>query len=132
MNKQTAMFTSEQQHGGSTLNMLDQINATEDRIRELRRSDHTFHTDGGHGWLEAKRSDLIMLGIETKISGYSYQSGDRTKVFLEEDCDAGEYVRALWGKLYNSAEYEQWKTLHIKESYRERTPIRQLPHFQTR
>lgn len=132
MNKQTAMFTSEQQKGGSTLNMLDQINATEDRIRELRRSDHRFWNDPAHGWLEVQREDCIMLGILNKISGYSYQSADRTKVFLEEDCDASLYVKALWGKLYNSAEYEQWKTLHIKDEYRERIHIRQLPHFQTK
>jgi len=132
MNNQTKMFTSEQQRGGQTLNMLDQINATEDRIRELRRSDHIFWNDPGHGWLEVKRSDLVLLGIETKISGCSYQSGDRTKVFLEEDCDASIYIEALWGKLIDSAEFQQWRTLHLKDQYRERIHIRQLPHFQTR
>lgn len=44
-----------------------------------------FYSDPGHGWAKVKRSVLQNLGIEEKISEYSYQNGDN--VFLEEDCD---------------------------------------------
>jgi len=51
-----------------------------------------FYSDPSHGWLEVKRSDLIKLGIEDEISGYSYQKG--ANVYLEEDCDMSRFVDA--------------------------------------
>jgi hypothetical protein len=53
---------------------------------------YTFHHDGGHGWLEVNRADLVALHIADKITSYSYQKGD--KVFLEEDCDMAEFLYA--------------------------------------
>ena len=53
---------------------------------------YTFHEDAGHGWLEVNRADLVELNIATKISPYSYQKDN--KVYLEEDCDTNEFVRA--------------------------------------
>lgn len=54
--------------------------------------------DGGHAWLAVKAGELVSLGIQDKISGYSYVKGDT--VYLEEDCDAGLFInayRARWG-----------------------------------
>jgi len=45
----------------------------------------TMFTDPGHGWVRVKRDVLTKLGIEDKISRYSYQRGEY--VYLEEDCD---------------------------------------------
>jgi hypothetical protein len=50
-------------------------------------------SDGGHGWAKVKRSELIKLNIENKITGFSYQRGEF--VYLEEDCDLTTYVKAL-------------------------------------
>ena len=55
-----------------------------------------FHTDPGHGWLEVKYSELKDLGIEDKISSYSYIKDDA--VYLEEDCDAAVYFDAMKAK----------------------------------
>ena len=52
-----------------------------------------FYSDPGHGWLKTTRAELKKYGIEDKISSYSYQRGDN--VYLEEDCDAGVYIKAL-------------------------------------
>lgn len=52
-----------------------------------------FHIDPGHGWLGVKRKELASLGIEKKISHYSYQRGGM--VYLEEDCDAAVYFNAV-------------------------------------
>ena len=52
----------------------------------------TYLTDPSHGWLVVKRSDLITLGIEDQITGFSYEHG--AKVYLEEDCDLMTYLRA--------------------------------------
>lgn len=55
-----------------------------------------WHIDSGHGWLEVERSELKRLGVEKKISSYSFQRGD--KVYLEEDCDATLFLNAYYGK----------------------------------
>lgn len=55
-----------------------------------------FHSDPGHGWLEVKYRELKDLGIEDKISSYSYIKGDA--VYLEEDCDASVYLNAMKAK----------------------------------
>ena len=54
-----------------------------------------FYSDPSHGWLKVTRKELIELGIETQISGYSYQKGDA--VYLEEDSDATKFIDA-WEK----------------------------------
>ena len=55
-----------------------------------------YHTDPAHGWLEVNRGDLEALNIAHRISRYSYQKDDR--VFLEEDADASDYLRAAGKK----------------------------------
>lgn len=57
---------------------------------------YTFHTDPGHGWLEVSKEELSLFNIADKISSYSYKLG--SKVFLEEDCDAGLFINALENK----------------------------------
>lgn len=46
---------------------------------------YTFYSDPGHGWLQVPLSKLFELGIEKKISSYSYL--DSGQAYLEEDCD---------------------------------------------
>lgn len=52
--------------------------------------EYEFHYDSGHGWLKVKRAEIISLGLQDKISGYSYQDGE--DVYLEEDCDASVFL----------------------------------------
>jgi len=54
---------------------------------------YTFHTDAGHGWIEVPYVELIRLGINNKISKYSYV--DDLNCYLEEDCDA-----TVWNEAY--------------------------------
>ncbi len=49
--------------------------------------------DPGHGWIAADIHSLRAYGLTDKVSAYSYRDGDI--VWLEEDCDAGLYIRAL-------------------------------------
>lgn len=60
----------------------------------MRRYD--FFSDPGHGWLKVERRELVELGIENQISGYSYQKGDY--VYLEEDGDASKFADAWEAK----------------------------------
>ena len=84
-----------------------------------------WHIDGGHGWLEVERSELKRLGIETKISSYSFQRGD--KVYLEEDCDATIFLDAYHGK------DEWWKDTSIPRiktiDYEGDAPCRNYTHY---
>jgi len=49
--------------------------------------------DPAHGWIAADIHSLRAYGLADKVSAYSYRDGDI--VWLEEDCDAGLYIRAL-------------------------------------
>lgn len=60
--------------------------------QEFYAGQRILHSDPGHSWLEVSKRELRILGIKDKISTYSYQDGN--KVYLEEDCDAGEYIQA--------------------------------------
>ena len=107
------------------------IQSKESRINELRRTPHTNWSDPGHGWLEAKRRDLELLGIERLISGYSYANPDGKAVYLEEDQDATTYLTALFGERFwegNNPEFTHWRSL-LKDQYREYIFIRSLPRF---
>ena len=58
----------------------------------------TFYGDAGHAWLAVRTSDLEDIGLTLQeFSPYSYRNGGT--VYLEEDCDAGVFVR-------------QWKAIH--------------------
>lgn len=81
---------------------------------------YIFHTDPGHGWLEVPKAELKYLGIEDKISSCSYVKGD--KVYLEEDCDAWEFIsvfKHLYGTLPN-----------MIDSYTHDTPIRRYKRYE--
>ena len=86
--------------------------------------EHKFHIDPGHGWLEVDYASLERLGIAEKISACSYRLGPT--VFLEEDCDAGVYARALKAE---GSEIEtriiDWSGSIVDGNY----PIRTYPNY---
>jgi hypothetical protein len=51
----------------------------------------TWHTDPGHGWLEVPAGLVTVHGITP--SRYSYSQGGN--YYLEEDCDAPRFLKAL-------------------------------------
>lgn len=53
----------------------------------------SVYSDPGHAWCKVHKELLTKLGIEKKITAYSYQRGDYA--FLEEDCDLYVLVNAL-------------------------------------
>ena len=81
----------------------------------------TYHTDSGHGWLQTSNSLIAELGIEDKISSYSYK--DFTAVYLEEDMDAGTFIDALKKRDPNIE-------LTFNEKFQENSFIRSLPSYQ--
>lgn len=74
---------------------------------------YRFIEDPGHGWLEVDRAEIKRLGVEAQISAWSYIKGD--KAYLEEDCDAGVFLRA---KTEAGEEFE------LVEVYQDPTPVR--------
>ena len=49
--------------------------------------------DPGHGWIEVPASLVRELGC--KPSQYSFIDRSNDLAYLEEDCDAGPFIRAL-------------------------------------
>lgn len=64
----------------------------------MKTSICTKINDPGHGWLKVEKSFLKQLGIENKISSYSYQKG--FFAYLEEDCDMEIFLVAARGQGY--------------------------------
>lgn len=73
----------------------------------------TFYSDPGHGWLCVNYAELEELGIQDKISPWSYRQNGKIVgndlVYLEEDCDAGVYINAV-NKLGYTVEFVQKRT----------------------
>jgi len=79
-----------------------------------------WFTDVSHGWLAVPYSELVELKITDKISKYSYRKNHT--VFLEEDVDAGIYLKAL-EKLHPDIGYLP------NESYSHKSHVRNYPSY---
>ena len=66
---------------------------------------YTFFTDASHGWLSVPMKEVIQLGIQDKISSYSYMKGEM--VYLEEDCDVNLFVNAYFAKFGKEPEFKE-------------------------
>lgn len=63
-----------------------QIYLPTDHSKISKYLNFNFHSDASHGWLAVPNSLIRELGLEKKISRYSFMQGSHS--FLEEDCDA--------------------------------------------
>lgn len=59
----------------------------------MRKLKCVFLADPGHGWLKVNKKHIKKLNLADKISSYSYERNKH--VYLEEDCDAGIFLRAV-------------------------------------
>lgn len=75
-----------------------------------------FHEDNGHGWLEVEISKLKEMGIDKKISRYSYMDKAKGLAYLEEDMD----MALLCGDNFD---------MEFEEVYSERSFIRNLESY---
>jgi len=81
---------------------------------------YQFHVGPGHGWVEVPLFELQKIGIQDKISKYSYRFGDTC--YLEEDCDAPRFDDA-YTKFYGKKP-EIITKIHDDDSF-----IRNLPRY---
>jgi hypothetical protein len=79
----------------------------------------TYYQDPGHGWLAVKREWLKALGIEDRITPYSYQRG--STVYLEEDCD--------FPRFHEAAKAAGWEVNYSLKYADKRSPIRSYERF---
>ena len=54
-----------------------------------------WEVDSGHAWLRVDLADLFRSGIYEDISSCSYVDAARGVAYLEEDCDAGTYLKSI-------------------------------------
>lgn len=57
---------------------------------------YKFYADPGHEWFAVKITELLELGIITKITSYSYMRG--ATAYLEGDVDASLFIEAYKDK----------------------------------
>ena len=60
---------------------------------------YRLFSDPGHSWLEVDFNELVKLGINKKITAWSYYKGNN--VYLEEDCDAPLFLQTKKSILHN-------------------------------
>ena len=77
---------------------------------------YTFHADASHGWLAVSLNELIELDV--KPSSYSYFDKANEIVYLEEDQDAGLFIKAYINKYKRQPK--------INEEYQEQSFVRSL------
>lgn len=85
----------------------------------LKYKKYQFIEDPGHAWLEVSTDDVRLAGIAPKISKCSYVNAG--KVYLEEDCDAPLFIKAVGLEPDN-----------IIGVYQENTPIRTYARWSSR
>ena len=76
-----------------------------------------FYEDPGHAWMEVNSRWIIIFGIKDDISEYSYMNDLGTKAYLEEDSDAGVFIKAL---------KENGHTYEIHSEYEDPSMIRRM------
>lgn len=86
----------------------------------------TFYEDSGHGWLEVPFSLLKALGIEDKITGYSYQKGKMA--YLEEDLDAVTFWNAYLEAIGRPKDYKYTHSL-VTSQYSDSSIVRCYDHY---
>ena len=59
----------------------------------MRKVTLDFYSDPGHAWVKFPMSKLYELGIQNKISTYSYRRNNTA--YLEEDMDASILIEKL-------------------------------------
>ena len=94
------------------LAVLRQTESQRILIRKLHKTEHTYHEDAGHAWLQVNREALAILGIRTQITGHSYQNNGR--VYLEEDLDAITYLKVLFPMGLDTETYKQWEMVYLR------------------
>jgi len=90
---------------------------------------YVMHTDGGHGWLAVKRTELAELGILNDISKYSYQRGQT--VYLEEDSDLYKFllVKYQGEDDFQGALQMFFVTIRYSNTGTNRSPVRNYEGF---
>jgi hypothetical protein len=74
---------------------------------------YVFYDTEAHGYLEVSYDEIVDLGLEEKISRYSYMNILGTKVYLEEDYDLGLFLK----KKKIDFEDLNYKIEYVKEWY---------------
>ena len=74
----------------------------------------TFYYDPGHAWLEVSTEEMRRVGVKpSQISSCSWKRKGR--FYLEEDCDAGVFLRAYEAKHGHAPEIVETELKHRSE-----------------
>jgi hypothetical protein len=87
-----------------------------------------FHEDPGHGWMQVPKKLLMQLGIDSKISGYSYET--EFNAYLEEDCDMSILFQALGVSYTNQEAFKLFWSLVPRNHTNNRSLIRAYRNYE--
>lgn len=87
----------------------------------MKTKKYNVYTDPGHGWVKVKFSEILKLGIQDKITPFSYTRGEYC--YLEEDCDLTTFMEAL--KSVNIQPY--WVGHHTNKQSKIRSYSKYIP-----
>ena len=66
---------------------------------------YRLFSDASHAWLEVSFDELVKLGINKKITAWSYYKGNN--IYLEEDTDAPLFMQTKKDLTGEITEYEE-------------------------
>ncbi len=84
---------------------------------------HWYH-DPAHGWLGVPVRMLLESGVANEISTCSYLSRKTRVAYLEEDCDASKFLKAIGMSFKEAAEIPATR-------YDGHCFVRQMPSYDT-
>jgi hypothetical protein len=83
------------------------------------KAEFTFYSDPSHGWAQIPHQFINDLGIEGKITRYSYKDNDCA--YLEEDCDLGLFMQ--------KAKEKGWIITFIERNFNHDCAIRNYQRY---
>lgn len=81
---------------------------------------YVVHSDPGHAWIAVPIKELFELGIQDKITSYSYIKGK--SAYLEEDCDLSTFFSAFRARFGKDPAYRDGK-------HWDRCPVRSFDRY---
>jgi hypothetical protein len=78
----------------------------------------TYYIDSGHGWIMVTDADLADVGLKPSMfsaKGQFVQRQSSQRIFLEEDCDAPQFLAAWEVKHGRKAELREVYLNHRSE-----------------
>ncbi len=94
--------------------MTTKYSAISDKM--ITEKNVTFYHDPGHGWLAVRFRDIVELGIEEKITPFSFMLKGRA--YHEEDLDMGIFLDAVEEQQGEPLDFKKIEQVYLNYMHR--------------